>query len=449
MSKLLADAATRARNYLATLPERSVAPDPAAIARLVEFDQTLPQHATAEADVLAQLDELGSPASVAMAGPRFFGFVIGGSYPVSLAANWLAGAWDQNAAMHEVTPTAALLERYALDWTIDLLGLPGGCGGSFVTGATVANFVSLAAARNSVLGRVGWNVEADGLFGAPEVTVLVGAEVHPSVTKSLGMLGFGRNRVVRLPVDEQGRMGAGQLPAISGPTIVCTQVGNVNSGACDPVGEICARLAGSGAWVHVDGAFGLWAAAAPARRDMVRGMEAADSWATDAHKWLNVPYDSGIAIVRDPQALSASMAITAAYLMTDSAERNPADFTPELSRRARGIEVWAVLRQLGRDGVADLVERCCRLAERFAVGLGEAGFEVLNEVVMNQVVVAFGDSARTERAIAAIQADGTCWCGVTKWRDRTAMRISVSNWSTTEADVDLSLAAIIRCANSA
>lgn len=449
MSKLLADAATRARNYLATLPERCVAPDPAAVARLVEFDRTLPQHATAEADVLAQLDELGSPASVAMAGPRFFGFVIGGSYPVSLAANWLAGAWDQNAAMHEVTPTAALLERYALDWTIDLLGLPNGAGGSFVTGATVANFVSLAAARNTVLGRVGWNVEADGLFGAPEVTVVVGAEIHPSVTKSLGMLGFGRDRVVRVPVNEQGRMRADQLPEISGPTIVCTQVGNINSGACDPVGEICARLAGSGAWVHVDGAFGLWAAAAPARRDMVRGMEAADSWATDAHKWLNVPYDSGIAIVRDPHALRASMAITAAYLLTDSVERNPADFTPELSRRARGIEVWAVLRQLGRDGVADLVERCCRLAERFAAGLSEAGFEVLNEVVMNQVVVVFGDAARTERAIAAIQADGTCWCGVTKWRDRTAMRISVSNWSTTEADVDLSLAAIIRCANSA
>jgi glutamate/tyrosine decarboxylase-like PLP-dependent enzyme len=297
-----------------------------------------------------------------------------------------------------------------------------------------------------VLANVGWDVEKDGLIGAPELTVIVGEEAHPTLTKSLGLLGLGRDRAVRVPVDGQGRMNTAAVPAIAGPTIVCTQVGNINTGACDPVAEICSAVRPAGAWVHVDGAFGLWAAAVPAMRHLVAGLETADSWATDAHKWLNVPYDSGVAITRDAAALKAAMTITAEYLPTGTVSRNPSDFTPELSRRARGVEVWAALRSLGRRGVEDLILRCCSHARRFATGLRSAGYEILNDVVLNQVLVSFGDDEITRRIIAEIQRDGTCWCGGTVWHGRRAMRISVCNWSTTEADVDLSLAAILACA---
>jgi glutamate/tyrosine decarboxylase-like PLP-dependent enzyme len=384
-----------------------------------------------------------TPATVAFAGPRFFGFVAGGSLPAALAANWLAGAWDQNSVYWSVTPAPSMLEHVALKWMVELFGLPASCAGAFVTGATVANFTALAAARHAVLGRAGWNVEADGLYGAPPITVVVGEEVHPSVTKSLGMLGLGRKRVVTVPADRQGRMRVDALPPFSGPTIVCTQIGNVNTGACDPVAEVCARARGAGAWVHVDGAFGLWARAAPARAYLVDGVEAADSWATDAHKWLNVPFDSGLAFVRDAAALRAAMSVTADYLPASGERRNPGEYTPELSRRARGAEVWAALRQLGRRGLADLVEGNCRLAKRFADRLSAAGFEILNDVVLNQVLVSFGEPAVTNRVIAELQADGTCWCGGTVWQGRTAMRISVSSWATTEADVDRSAEAMI------
>jgi glutamate/tyrosine decarboxylase-like PLP-dependent enzyme len=312
----------------------------------------------------------------------------------------------------------------------------------------MANFSALAAARHAVLARAGWDVEADGLCGAPPIMVVVGEEVHPSVLKALGLLGLGRERVVRVPVDGQGRLRAEALPPLDGPAIVCAQVGNVNTGACDPVREICARVRGTGAWVHVDGAFGLWAAAAPARAHLVAGVAAADSWATDAHKWLNVPYDSGLAFVRDGAALRAAMAVTAAYLPTSDV-RQPDQYTPELSRRARGVEVWAALRSLGRAGLADLVERCCRHAARLADGLRAAGYDILNDVVLNQVLVAFGDDATTRRVIAALQADGTCWCGGTVWRGRAAMRISVSSWATTADDVERSLAATLRVAAAA
>jgi glutamate/tyrosine decarboxylase-like PLP-dependent enzyme len=383
---------------------------------------------------------------MAMEGPRFFGFVIGGALPVALASEWLAMAWDQNTALYRVTPATAVLEQVALGWMLELLGLPAGTGGAFVTGATVANFTALAAARHSVLVRAGWDVEGDGLFGAPPITVVVGAEAHPTLLKSLGLLGLGRRRVVRVPVDGQGRMRADAMPRLAGPTIVCAQVGNVNTGACDPVADVCDRAAEAGAWVHVDGAFGLWAAASPRHAHLVRGVERADSWATDGHKWLNVPRDSGFAFVRDAEALRAAMAISAEYLPSESAQRNPADYTPELSRRARGVAVWAVLRQLGREGLAELVDRCCRHATRFAEGLRGAGFEILNEVVLNQVLVAFGDAEQTRRVIDAVQLDGTCWCGVTEWQGRVAMRISVSSWATTEADVERSLDAIVRVA---
>jgi glutamate/tyrosine decarboxylase-like PLP-dependent enzyme len=443
---ILDDAARRARAYLGGLNARSVAPDPDAVAALRQLDEALPALRSAAGETLALLDRAVSPATLASAGRRFFGFVIGGALPEALAANWLAGAWDQNAGLYASTPGVSYLEAVALRWLVDLFELPVGTGGAFVTGATVANFTALAAARNAVLARVDWNVEAHGLFGAPPITVMTGEEAHPTLLKSLGMLGLGRARIVRVPVDAAGRMRADALPAIKGPTILCLQAGNVNTGAFDPFEALIARARAAGAWVHVDGAFGLWAKAAPALRPLARGLEEADSWATDAHKWLNVPYDSGLAFVRDASALKAAMAITAEYLPTESAERNPSDFTPELSRRARGVEVWTALRSLGRAGLAELFERNCRQARRFAQGLAGAGYEVLNDVVLNQVLVAFGEPEQTRRIVAAIQHDGTCWCGGTVWQGRTAMRISVCSWATTDADVEQSLAAMLRLA---
>jgi glutamate/tyrosine decarboxylase-like PLP-dependent enzyme len=385
---------------------------------------------------------------VASAGPRYFGFVTGGSVPATVAAGWLAGAWDQNAGLRVMSPIGAKLEDVARRWLLELLGLPAACGIAFSTGATMANFAALAAARRSVLKAVGSDVESDGLFGAPPIAVIVGEEVHASLVKALGMLGLGRGRVSRVAVDGAGRLRPERLPKLSGPTIVCTQVGNVNTGACDAVGEISDIAHEADAWVHVDGAFGLWAAAVPNRKHLVAGVERADSWATDAHKWLNVPYDSGLAFVRDAQTLHGAMSIGAAYLATGS-DREPYHYTPEMSRRARGIEIWAALKSLGRAGIANLVERNCRLAARFADGLRGAGHQVLNDVVLNQVLVAFGDEAATRRVVDAVQADGTCWCGGTVWQGRFAMRISVSSWATTEADVDRSLSAMLRIAGQA
>jgi glutamate/tyrosine decarboxylase-like PLP-dependent enzyme len=445
---LLRDAAERAIRYLSTLDSRAVRPDPAAVAALTVLGGPLPEHPTDPHETLRVLDEAGSPATLAIAGRRFFGFVIGGALPVTVAAQWLAAAWDQNAGLYHTTPAVSEMERVALRWLLDALGLPPECGGGFVTGATVANMSALAAARHAVLERAGWDVEADGLFGAPPITVIVGAEAHPTLTKSLGVLGLGRSRVVAVPVDGQGRMRADALPRLSGPTIVCLQAGNVNTGAFDPFADLVPRARDAGAWVHVDGAFGLWAAAVPSRRHLLAGVEGADSWATDAHKWLNVPYDSGLAFVRDARALGAAMAVRAAYLPTD-ATRVPSDFTPELSRRARGVEVWAALRTLGRSGLAEMVERNCRQASRFAAGLRAAGHVVLNDVVLNQVLVTFGDAATDARVIAALQEDGTCWCGGTEWQGRSAMRISVCSWATTDADVERSLEAMLRCARAA
>jgi glutamate/tyrosine decarboxylase-like PLP-dependent enzyme len=332
-----------------------------------------------------------------------------------------------------------------LAWLLDLLGLPAEYGGAFVTGATMASFCGLAAARYDVLAQAGWDTESDGLFGAPPIEVIVGDELHPSVTKSLGLLGMGRTRVTRVATDGQGRIRPGRMPQVSAPAIVCVQAGNVNSGSFDPIDEIRERVKGPGIWVHVDGAFGLWAAASPRLKQLVSGVELADSWATDGHKWLNVPYDCGIAFVRNHEALRRAMAVDAAYL-PPSAERDPSNYTPELSRRPRGVEVWAALRSLGRRGVADMVERCCDRAQRFARGLQDAGFEVLNEVKLNQVLVSFGEPERTQSVIAAVQREGTCWAGGTVWQGRTAMRISVSNWATTEEDIERSLGAVLRAA---
>jgi glutamate/tyrosine decarboxylase-like PLP-dependent enzyme len=445
MREILHLTADRAARYLEEIDGRGVAPSPEAVAGLAELDEPLPEGPTDAARVLETLDRIGSPATVAMAGRRYFGFVIGGSLPAALAANWLAGAWDQNPGLFVASPIGTVLEEVSLAWLLDALKLPAGCGGAFVTGATVANFTALAAARHSVLARVGWDVEGDGLFGAPPVTVAIGDEAHPSLIKALGMLGLGRSRVVRVPVDGQGRMIAADLPRITGPTIVCMQAGNVNTGAFDPAGEICARAHDGGAWVHVDGAFGLWAAASPRHAHLVEGAGGADSWATDAHKWLNVPYDSGLAFVRDAAALKGAMSLTAAYL-PQGGHREPSQYTPELSRRARGVEIWAALKSLGRSGLADLIERNCRYARRFAEVLGGAGWEILNDVVLNQVLVSFGGAARNARVIERVQRDGTCWCGPTEWQGRAAMRISVSSWATRDEDVERSAAAILRAA---
>jgi glutamate/tyrosine decarboxylase-like PLP-dependent enzyme len=442
---LLQFTATRAAEYLDAIHRRRVAPSRDDIAGLANLGGKLNAELADPAEIIAQLDRCGSPATVASAGPRYFGFVTGGSLPAAMAAQWLAAAWDQNGALSIQSPVGVKLEEYAADWLREILQLPASSGAAFVTGATMANFTALAAARHALLARAGWDVEERGLFGAPEIKVIAGEEVHVSATKALSMLGLGRSRITKVPTDDQGRMRADLLTPLDDRTLILIQAGNVNTGAFDPAAEICAKARAAGAWVHVDGAFGLWAAAAPARAQLMNGFAEADSWATDCHKWLNVPYDSGLAFVRDPAHLRAAMALSAAYLHM-AGDREPCLYTPEASRRARGIEVWAALKSLGRTGLADMIERHCRLAKKFADGLKTAGFEILNDVVLNQVLVSFGD--RTKEIIRAIQEDGTCWCGGTEWHGRSAMRISVSCWSTTDADVDRSLEAIVRIARA-
>lgn len=447
MNDLLNDAVARARRYLDGLATRRVFPSDDDLARLHAFDEPLPAEPSDPAETLALLDEMGSPATAASAGGRYFGFVIGGALPASLAANWLAGAWDQNAFSVVSSPAAAAVETTALRWLLDVLTLPSESGGGFVSGATMANFSGLAAARHALLARHGWDVEARGLFGAPPITVIVGDEVHVSQLKALSLLGLGRERVIRVPVDDQGRIRADALPALDASTIVCLQAGNVNSGAFDPAAEICARAREAGAWVHVDGAFGLWILANPVRAHLASGVSDADSWACDAHKWLNVPYDSGLVFCRHEEHLRAAMSVSAAYLI-DPNVRDPARYTPEMSRRARGIEVWAALRSLGRQGLADTIERTCRYAAHISDCIRAAGLEVLNDVVINQVLISFGDADRTRRVIAAMQSDGAIWAGGTEWHGCTALRISVSSWATTETDVQHCIAALIRAAKS-
>jgi glutamate/tyrosine decarboxylase-like PLP-dependent enzyme len=444
-TRALKAAAEHAEEYLRNVNAQSAAPRPDAVAALKELTRPLPAGSASAGEVLDLLARFGSPATVANSGGRYFGFVNGGCVPAALAAAWLVSAWDQNAAMRVQSPVAIALEETALEWVRDMLGLPEGCGGALVTGATMANFCGLAAARHALLERAGWDVENDGLFGAPPLTVVIGEEAHSSLIKALGMIGLGRSRVVRVPVDGQGRMRADALPHLNDRTILCLQAGNVNTGAFDPAGAICPEARAAGAWVHVDGAFGLWAAASPQYRRLVHGFERADSWATDAHKWPNIGYDCGIALVRDPAALKAAMSIQAAYLMQGE-QREPSHYNPELSRRARGVELWAGLRSLGQAGMAEIVERTSAHARRFAAGLRAAGFHILNDVVINQVLVSFGSPERTLRTVARLQEEGTCWCGSTVWQGHTAMRISVSSWATTEDDVDLSLKAMLKAA---
>lgn len=442
MDNLMLDAARRSVGYVESLNGRRPYPSSGALERLRELDEPLPEEPADPSEVLEILDALGSPATVASTAGRYFGFVIGGTLPIARAANMLATAWDQNAALYVSSPIGSVLEEVCRKWLLSLFGLPIESGVGFVSGATMATFSGLAAARHALLRDVGWDVEYQGLFGAPPVTVVVGEEAHVSIFKALSMLGMGRDRVVRVPADNQGRMRAELLPDISGPTIVCVGAGNVNTGAFDPIKEICAAAKSNGAWVHIDGAFGLWAAASPERAHLVAGIEDADSWSVDAHKWLNVPYDSGMAIVRNPADLRAAMSMSACYHI-EAGGRDPWDWVPQISRRARGVEIWAALRSLGRRGLADLVERSCQHATRFGEALSAAGYQVLNDVVLNQVLVSFGDQDTTNHVISQIQEDGTCWCAGTVWQGQAVMRISVSCWATTEEDVDRSLDAIL------
>lgn len=445
MNDLLAEFAERAGRYLSGLQTRSVPPTAEAVEALSRFTEPLPERGADARELLRLLDEIGSPATVATTGGRYFGFVTGAVLPAALAANLLAGVWDQNGAYRVMSPVAAHLEEVAMGWLLDVLGLPADAGAGFVGGATTANIACLAAARHALLRNAGWNVEEDGLFGAPPIRVVVGDEVHASVLKALSLLGLGRSRIERVPVDGQGRMRADALPELSGDTLVCIQAGNVNTGAFDPAEEVCAAARAAGAWVHVDGAFGLWASASPRLAPLAAGFADADSWAADAHKWLNVPYDSGIAFVREAEHLRAAMSVGAAYLLAGD-DREPCHYTPDMSRRARGIEIWAALRSLGRAGTAELIERCCHHAARFAEGFRAAGHQVLNDVVLNQVLVSFGDDETTRRVVAGVQTDGTCWFGGTVWQGRAAMRVSVSSWATTDEDVERSLAAVLRIA---
>ena len=420
----------------------------------------LPVEGEASLHVIQQLWKVADPGLVATVGPRYFGFVVGGSLPVAVAVDWLTTTWDQNGGLYVLSPAAAAAELVAGGWLIDLFGLPRESSVGFVTGGTMANFTALAAARHALFHKLDWDVEEQGLIGAPEITVVTNDESHVSIFASLQMLGLGRGRVVRVPTDEQGRMRPEELKrllaGIHTPVLVCAQAGNVNTGAFDPIPEIAECVQDYPAWLHVDGAFGIWAAASPRYQALAKGLELADSVSVDCHKWLNVPYDSGVVFVRDAAAHHAAMTLNAPYYVTaPGAERDNSNWVPEASRRARGFTVYAALRSLGRTGIAELVDRCCRLAQQMAALLAQGpGVEILNDVVLNQVLVRFtppagGDAnAFTVAVIKRVQEDGTCWLGGTTWHGLRAMRVAVSNWSTTEKDIEVSAAAILRCAHA-
>ncbi|SEF13322.1 pyridoxal phosphate-dependent decarboxylase family protein [Jiangella alba] len=442
-------ASTRARAWLDGLDERIVRAEVSADDVRAALGTSLPDGPSDPADVVRLLADAAEPGLVATPSGRFFGFVIGGTLPAALAADWLVSAWDQNAALRAASPAGTAVDDIAAAWLLDLLGLPPGAGVGFVTGATMANFAGLAAARDFVLARAGWDVGEHGLAGAPRVRVLVGRERHESVDSALRYLGLGAPEAVA--VDDQGRMLADACAEAlrdGPPTIVCLQAGNIHSGGFDPFAEIIPAAHAAGAWVHVDGAFGLWAGASPRTRALVGGAETADSWATDAHKTLNVPYDSGIVAVRDPAALRSAMSYHADYLVTDATYLEPYERVPELSRRARSVPVWAALRSLGRSGLAELVDRLCRHATAFADGIRRdvPGAEVLNDVVFTQVCLVFGDDARTREVGRRLMADGTVWMTGSRWRGREVLRISVSNWSTDDADVARGIDALTRAA---
>ena len=444
---ILDHAAKYAMNYLDEIGGRRVFPSTTSLQQLQEFSNSLPVNGEESNQVLDRLHKIGSQNTVVTNGGRYFGFVFGGTLPASLAANWLASAWDQNAVFKVSSPVAAHLENIAGQWAVELLQLPSSSAVGFVTGTTMANFCGALAARYQLCKQMGWDIKSKGMNGAPPIRVVVGEEVHASMQRALLLAGFGMDDLIKVPTDNQGRMIAENIPELDASTFVCLQAGNVNTGAIDPVKNICLAAKEKRAWVHIDGAFGLWARVSPKKFAMTEGCELADSWAIDLHKWLNVPYDSGLIICSDAEVLQNALSVTAAYL-PEVTEPDPFFNTPEMSRRARGIDTWAAISSLGKTGLTSLIERCCYLAEQFASNLRDAGFEILNEVVLNQVLVSFGDAKTTNRIIKKIQEDGTCWCGGTIWKGKTAMRISVSSWMTTEDDITTCSKKIIQIAKN-
>lgn len=441
--KAVERAGKHARNYVETIHDRRVAPSTAALRALAEFDETLPLNGRDAREVIDLLHTYASPATVATTGGRFFGLVVGGSLPASMGAAMLSAAWDQVAILDATAPSATHLERLAARWTLDLLGLTATCSVGFCTGSSMANLIGLAAARNAQYHKLGVSVGETGVSGAPPLRVVLSDQAHVTVVKALQLLGIGNCQLIRVPCDAQGRMRVEAFPEVGRDTIVCLQAGNVNSGASDPFVHLVSRAQAQGAWVHVDGAFGLWAAASPQLKAQVAGVELADSWAVDAHKWLNTPYDCGLAICRYPSAVHEVMTTIAPYLQSGQVVP-PKDMVPEFSRRARGVEVWAALQELGRQGVEDLLNRTCLHARTLAVGLRDIGFDVLNDVVLNQVVATIGDAETVYKITQSIQAEGECWFGSTVWRGCTAIRLSVSSWATTEEDIQRTLRAIRR-----
>jgi glutamate/tyrosine decarboxylase-like PLP-dependent enzyme len=446
--ELLHQTADHAADFLATLDDRRITPSATLEELRARLGGALPREGLDPRAVIASLVDGVEGGIVGIPSGRYFGFVIGGALPSSLAADWLTSTWDQNSGLYAGGPAASVVEEVCRSWLAELLGLPAHVSAGFVTGCQMAHVTALAAARHHVLARAGWDVEERGLAGAPPLRVVVGEKRHVTVGRALRLLGIGTASIDVVASDDQGRMRVDELRLDDRPTILCGQAGEVNTGAFDDLEALADAAEASGAWLHVDGAFGLWAAASPKLRHLVRGSERADSWATDAHKWLNVPYDSGLAFCAHPESHSAAMGVHASYLIhaDDRRERDQMDWVPEFSRRARGFAVYAALRSLGRSGIAALVERCCEHAQRFAELLEAGGATLLNDVVLNQVLVRFRDGATTRETIARVQQDGTCWLSGTDWNGEHAMRVSVSNWRTTEADVERSAAAILAAA---
>ncbi len=436
---LLTDTANRASDYLEQLDDMPVLPTEDLRVKVLDFDGPFPDEGMPAEEVIDELDRIGSKVAVASAGPRFFGFVVGGTLPAALAADWLTSTWDQCNYAPVISPLGIELELVAVNWIRELIGLPQSSRGVFVTGATMASFACLAAARHHLLEKLGWDVEEHGIWGAPRLTLVVSDQAHSSVGKSLAMLGLGRGDVIRVPTDDNGAMIADEVPVVDGPAIYCVQVGNVDSGSIDPIAEICGRIRRATSWVHVDGAFGLWASVSPKYQHLLHGHHLADSWAVDAHKWLNVPYDSGVAFVRDPETLFRTFSTSASYLMDDRQKHIMSFLAPQLSRRARSIAVYAALRSLGRKGVIELVENCCRLAKLFADQLSDRGHTILNDVVLNQVLVKLNPERR-DQIQEAIDTCAVFWTSNTNWRGDVALRLSLCNWKTTEEDIHRSVA---------
>lgn len=448
LPRLLDEVRKYVDEYQRNLKDRRVFPDESALAGLQSFDEPLPDGGTESAEVLAQLHQYGTPATVAQTSGRYFGFVNGGLLPVGLGARWMADVWNQNTALYVMSPVNARLEQVCEQWLAELLGLPRGTAAGFVTGTMMANLTGLCAGRNELLRQRGWDVASEGLWGAPPFRIIVGEGAHAAVTRAVSILGLGTRHIETVPMDSHGRMRADLLPDLDESALVVAQVGNVNSGAIDPVGEICRRTKESGSWVHVDGAFGLWARVLPRLAEVCEGLELADSWAADAHKTLNVPYDHGLVLCRDRDAMHRAFEASGSYLQW-SDQRDSMRHTPSMSKRGRAIELWAVLKNLGRNGVVELVEQLCSMANHMAESLERHGFEICNEVVFNQVLVACEDDQLTKETLRQLQSGGECWCGGSQWQGRSVIRISVSDWTTSRAEVARSVAAFVTARDAA